>query len=277
MRRLIRALLLLLLLAAPTTALAHDYWLAPERFTLPVGDALRVDLRLGGHFEAEESKPWQPGRTKSFVLVTADGTVDLRERAKDGAVPVLEGLVPEFEGPGLIGMERRWIDIELTDAKLTDYLAHEGLTEIAALRKEQGHREMERECYMRSLKSLVRVGEGKGKGKGAELHRRVLGHRIEIVLLDDPYQLDPGDELRARVLWKGKPLPNALVTAHHRPAPERGTVGTLTARTDADGEVSFRIAAGGAWLLRLVHMVPCRGCSYTDWESYWTSFSFAVD
>jgi uncharacterized GH25 family protein len=259
---------------APASALAHDYWLAPERFSLPVGEVLRVDLRLGGHFEAEESKPYQAARTKRFELVTPDGTVDLRERAKEGATPVLEGLVPEHEGPGLLAMERRWIDIELTDAKFTDYLEHEGLTAITKLRKQQGHREVERECYMRSLKSLVRVGEGKDD---TGLYRRVLGHRIEIVLLDDPYALDPGDELRARVLWKGKPLPDALVTAHHRPAPEKGKVGTLTARTDAEGEVSFRLVAGGAWLLRLVHMVPCRGCSYTDWESYWTSFSFEVD
>lgn len=274
MYRIIHALLLLLLVLAPASVLAHDYWLAPEHFTLPVGEALRVDLRLGGHFEAEESRPYQPERTKSFVLVTPSGTLDLRQRAKDGVAPVLAGLVPEFEGPGLIGMERRWVDIELTDAKFTDYLEHEGLTAIAELRDERGHRKVERECYMRALKSLIRVGEGKDDDG---LYRRVLGHRIEIVLLDDPYALDPGDELRARVLWKGKPLPNALVTAYHRPAPERGEVGTLTARTDAEGEVSFRLVAGGAWLLRLVHMVPCRGCSYTDWESYWTSFSFVVD
>jgi uncharacterized GH25 family protein len=272
MRRMLTTLFLLAL--APASALAHDYWLAPERFELPVGAALQVDLRLGGHFEAEESRPYQQKRTKSFVLVTPDGTLDLKQHAKADAMPVLAGLVPEFEGPGLIGMERHWIDIELADAKFTDYLAHEGLDAITKLRDQEGHREVERECYTRGLKSLVRVGGG----EDAEgLHRRVLGHRIEIVLLDDPYRLDPGDTLRAQVLWKGKPLPDALVTAHHRPALDKGKVGTLTARTNADGEVSVRLEAGGAWLLRLVHMVPCRDCGYTDWESYWTSFSFAVD
>lgn len=270
--------LLLLLCLAPASAPAHDYWLAPERFELPPRAPLRVDLRVGGHFEAEQSRPYQASRTESFVLVTRKGTLDLRARARDGATPVLDGLPADFRGAGLLAMERNFTGIELADANFTAYLAEEGLEEIAKLRDIQGHREIERERYTRAIKSLVRVGRGERTRKDrAELHRRVLGHRLEIVLLDDPYRLDPGDELRARVLWKGEPLSDALVTAHHRPAPDRGEVGTLTARTNSDGEVSFRLAASGAWLLRLVHMVPCRGCSDTDWESYWTSFSFAVD
>lgn len=273
MRPLLAPLLLVLSLL-PASVWAHDYWLAPERFELSVGQSLRVDLRLGGHFEAESSRPYQAERTKSFVLVTASETVDLREHATDGATPVLEGLALPEAGAGLVAMERNWVDIKLADAKFTEYLEHEGLTSIARLRDRQGHRPIERECYTRSLKSLVHVGD---IDESATMHDRVLGHRLEIVLLDDPRRLEPGDELRARVLWRGKPLAKARVTAHHRAAADRGKVHTLTARTDADGRVSLPVQAKGAWLLRLVHMVPCRGCSHTDWESYWTSFSFAID
>lgn len=274
MQRTLSILLCLSLL--PASALAHDYWLAPERFELPRRAELRVDLRVGGGFEAEASRPYQAGRTESFVLVTPARTIDLRDRAQDGSTPVLAGLMPDFRGAGLVGMERDWVDIELADMKFTEYLEHEGLDTIAELRDREGHRALERERYTRAIKSLVRVGKRKRKDP-AELHRRVLGHRLEIVLLDDPYRLDPGDTLRARVLWRGKPLVGAVVTAHHRPALDRGAVGTLTVRTDARGEVAFPLQAAGAWLLRMVHMVPCQGCTASDWESYWTSFSFAVE
>ncbi len=273
MRRALFSLLLLVL--APASVAAHDYWLSPEQFELKPGQALRVELLLGGHFVPEESRPYQPERTESFVLITPEQTIDLRRRSVDGAVPVLERLVPEFEGAGLLAMERDWVDIQLPDTKFTAYLEHEGLRDIAAQRAEQGHREVERECYTRALKSLVRVGQG----PLGDLHRRVLGHRLELVLLDNPQALDPGDVLRARVLYRGKPLVGATVTAHRRAASGKGKgkVSTKTVRTDAQGQARITLDEAGHWLLRMVHMEACKGCTHTDWESYWASFSFAVD
>jgi len=266
MRRALATLLLLF----PLSAAAHDYWLAPERFALQLGQPLTIDLRLGGHFVAEESRPYQPSRTESFVLVNGRGTVDLKPHAVDGSTPVVDGVVVDAPGPALIGMERDWIDIKLPDDRFTSYLKHEGLTEIMALRDREGHRATERECYTRGLKSLVRVGDA----EGPPVHAKVLGHRLEIVLLDDPHRLGPAGELRAKVLHRGQPLVGAQVTAHHRPGPDRGKVTTYTADTDDAGIARFTVDPPGAWLLRMVHMVPCKECSYTDWESYWTSFSF---
>ncbi len=167
-----RLLTLALWLFLPAAAAAHDYWLAPKRFEVAVGQTLTVDLLLGGHFVVEQPRPYQPERTESFVLVSGEQIVDLSSQAKRGAVPVLEGVVMEREGPALIGMERDWVDIQLPDDRFTEYLRHEGLTAIAAQRDRRGHREIERECYTRALKSLIRVGDGPGPA----VHDRVLGH-----------------------------------------------------------------------------------------------------
>lgn len=270
MMRGMRWILVVVLLLLPISAGAHDYWLSPERFEIAAGQRLTVDLLLGGHFVVEEPRPYQPKRTQSFVLVAGDEVVDLRRQAREGATPVLDGVVVEREGPTLLGMERDWVDIQLSDDRFTEYLEHEGLSNIAALRDRQGHRETERECYTRALKSLVVVGEG----KGPTVHDRVLGHRLEIVMLDDPHALPKDGVLRARVLYRGKPLTGAQVTAHHRTHRDQGKVSTHTAKTDDEGIARFEIGTPGFWLLRMVHMVPCPTCSYTDWESYWTSFSF---
>lgn len=130
-------------------------------------------------------------------------------------------------------------------------------------------RATERDCYTRALESLIQVGD-----RRSDLHARALGHLIELVLLDDPAGLDAGGRLRARLLYRSKPLVKTRVTALVRDA--SGKVSQRTATTDAKGEVAFD-SDPGAWLLRTVHMTPCEGCDYAEWESYWTSFTFAID
>jgi uncharacterized GH25 family protein len=91
------------------------------------------------------------------------------------------------------------------------------------------------------------------------------------VLLDPPKRRDT---LRAQVLLHGKPFPNATVTAHVRDA--GGEVRTHRFETNRRGIARVRLHTRGTWMLRLVHMQPCRGCEHADWESFWTSFTFAT-
>lgn len=250
-------------------ASAHDYWLQPERFTYAEHDAMRIDLWLGAAPVTEESRPWQAKRTWTFELVTARAKIDLRSEGREGVAPVIEGHRLEHTGPTLVAMERRWTDIELGRAKFRDYLTHEGLAHMVPVLDAAPKREVERECYTRALKSLVQVGKG-----GAPVHDKVLGHLIELVLLDDPAKLDPGGTLRVRLLYRGKPLADAMVAAHVR-APD-GKVISHETKTDAAGEIAVPSDAG-SWIVRTVHMTPCKGCSYAEWESYWTSFTFVID
>jgi uncharacterized GH25 family protein len=47
----------------------------------------------------------------------------------------------------------------------------------------------------------------------------------------------------------------------------------LSARTDAEGRVRFRLPQGGMWLVKSVHMIPG---AKADWESYWASLTFEL-
>ena len=135
-----------------------------------------------------------------------------------------------------------------------------------------GSRPNQRERYRRHLKTLVQVG---APGKD-DLHRRRLGQALEIVLLQNPYQLDPGATLQVQVLFQGNPLSDALVKAYNRDA--GGSVIKAKARTDAQGIARFKLNHKGFWLLRLVHLQPCRGdCRFADWESNWASYSFGLE
>jgi len=81
-----------------------------------------------------------------------------------------------------------------------------------------------------------------------------VGHDLEIVPLSDPAALRPGDTLRVRVLFQGRPLAGGEV--------ERGDGVTAMAendiprfKTDGDGIASIPIAKASAHLLAIDHRV----------------------
>jgi nickel transport protein len=83
---------------------------------------------------------------------------------------------------------------------------------------------------------------------------KVAGHEMEIMPLSDPAAVRPGETLRVRVLFKGKPLAGGEV--------ERGDGVTPVKeedipkfKTDAEGVASIPIVARGAHLLVIDHQV----------------------
>jgi nickel transport protein len=82
----------------------------------------------------------------------------------------------------------------------------------------------------------------------------VLGHDLEIVPLSDPDRTKPGQNLRVKVLFRGKPLAGAEV--------ERGDGITAVPekdiprfKTDDEGVASVPIVGTGAHLLVIDHKV----------------------
>ncbi len=270
------------LLAGPGPVLAHDIWLHAERFRVERGETLVVRQLVGDELEADLSRlettrelPLLLDMTPRFTLVTPAGAVDLlAERSRNPAPPVLERAL-DFEGPALVAMEHAILYTEFTSAEFLEYLEHEGL-DPGRYREHMGSRPHQTEGYQRTLKCLVRVGSG----PPGDLHGRALGQPLEILLLQDPAGLDPGDDLDVRVLLHGEPLAGQLVKAYS--ASGVSAVAKLRAVTDADGVARFRLGGAGVWLVRLVHLAPCStrsgvDCADTDWESYWSAYSFAVD
>ena len=103
----------------------------------------------------------------------------------------------------------------------------------------------------------------------------VLSQRISIRLLQNPYLLDPGDDLEVQVSFDGEPLRDKLVWAYN--GSKNGLVSKSMARTNEDGVAGFTLDRKGFWLIRLVHMRPCTEWPDLDWESYWASYSFELD
>ena len=50
----------------------------------------------------------------------------------------------------------------------------------------------------------------------------------------------------------------------------------LSARTDEDGRVRFRLRPGGMWLIKAVHMIPAPAGASAEWASFWASLTFEM-
>ena len=265
-------------LSAPGAS-AHDIWLLPDRFQLEAGETLVVRQLAGSGLEVEVELELLRRMTPRFELITSAGSVDLLAeladfRTRPVVKPVLERQL-NVEGQTLLVMDHAFIHHKLTGEKFLDYLEHEEL-DVEDYRKHLKNGSAERERYARTMKCLIQVGAA----ADGELHRRPVGQRLEILLLQNPYRLDPGGELEFQVLFEGEPLEGQLVTAFNRDS--NGTVSKSHARTDSEGIGRFRLHSGGFWLLRLVRLIPCSerpdvDCSKVQWESHWTSYAFHLD
>lgn len=243
---------------------AHDFWIEPSSFRPAVGSQLSVSLRVGEHFRGEPVPRAAPKIVK-FVIATAAGEVPIGGLPGTDPAGFARVTTPGFL---VIGYRSSRTSITLEPEKFEKYLQDEGLDQVVkarAAKNESG--KPGSEVYSRCAKSLVA-----GNGTGEAGFDRALGFTLELVLESNPLKLRAGDTMKMRLLYEGRGLAGGLVKLTHRDDPDN----TATARTGADGSVSFKLPRKGVWLARVVHMVPAPADTGADWESLWASVTFEV-
>ena len=251
-------------------ALAHDYWLSPKRFAVARGDTLIVNLLVGDKLNPEIERPLQKEMTKSFTLITSNGTIDLLPEIPDSTLPVFTRKL-DFEGLALVSMERDFWNTKMTDEQFSRSLEHEEMHDIIELREKIGHKEEEHKRYDRSIKALIKVGD---KMDG-ELYKKALGHKVELILLQNPFTLKSGDSIEVQVLDRGKPLANKLVKALNGDGEK--LLSQQKAYTNENGIASFTVDEKGFWVIRLSHLWRCTECEDVDWENHYSTYSFSLN
>jgi uncharacterized GH25 family protein len=254
----------LALLAVPALQ-AHDFWIEPSAFRPAIAQRVAVRLRVGQEFKGDPV-PRDPGLLKRFVLVGPGG-----ETAVAGVPNTEPAGFLSIPAPGLytIAYTSNPEPVQLDAKKFNDYLSQEGLETIRELRAQRGQSDApDREIFSRCAKALVLAGGG----EAAAGWNRELGMRLELVPGDNPYMLTGSQILPVRLLYDGKPLQGALVTAFTKERPEA----KISARSDARGRVALKIDRPGTWLVKSVHMIPASRESGADWESFWASLTFEV-
>lgn len=254
----------LLVLALPLAA--HDHWIAPSSFAPAVGE--RVDLRLCvGHPAEYEEQLRDPRRMVRFELHGAQGVKPIL--GLDGRSPA--GFFrPQAAGLVTLVYQSNHAFVEIEAGKYAQYLAEEGLEEIAGERERRGELARPgRDSYLRCDKALLVVGDG-----AAPALDRALGLPIELVLESDPLAWSPAAELVLRLVFAGQPLARRQVKLMRLEAPHT----IVLARTDEHGRARFAPDAAGAYVASTVHQrrATTEQELEGDWEGFWASLTFAL-
>jgi len=251
-------------LAMTERSSAHDLWIEPSAYTPPPGRIVGVRLRVGQDFIGDPVAR-DPALIERFISVTPAATAPVP--GQDGADPA--GLIrPTANGLVIVAYSSKPFPIVLPPEKFAQYLQDEGLDGVARERERLGQTaQPARELFSRCAKSLILSGTP-GAGDGD----RELGMPLELVAARSPYTLHAGDVLDVRLLYEGRPLPGALVVAVNRRYPDVA----VRLRTGRDGHVRLPLAAGGAWLVKAVHMIAAPKDTGADWRSFWASLTFEL-
>jgi len=261
------ALLMAFTVIIPSSARAHEYWLEPDRFFLRVNENSPVSLFLGQGLRVEESRPFQPAKTTSFQLLSASGNFDLSGSVKEGDAPLFS-FSADRQGNYLLSMERNLTYITLSAEKFEEYLREDGMEYVIAERERLGETgKPGKERYTRYIKSLIQVGDRRDR-----TYARKVGHKLEIVPVENPYSKRIGDTLPMVILFNGRPLAGRTVFVDNRDGVQHMS---QSLSSDENGRIDIKLDKKGVWLVRLVFMQRCeKYCEGADWESFWSAFSF---
>lgn len=270
----------LALLAAASSAFAHEFWIQPAKFTAMPKETVGLRLMVGDGFPGE-ARPRDPRKLVKFFALGPSGEMPIP--GSDGNDPAGEFAATE-SGVYVLGYRSGHSRVTLEAAKFEEYLKDEGLDAARAERAKLGESAKEgKEAYSRCAKSIIAVAPANAAAMSAsdatkltQGFDRVLGMPLEIVPVTNPLAAVAGSTLTFRVLHEGKPLANALVNAFAQGQNEPA----VQVRTNTQGQAEMKLDKPGLWLLGTVNMTRASAevaaKNDADWESLWASLTFEL-
>lgn len=272
---------------------SHDMYLKLDSFFLQPDSKASI-LLYNGTFAASENVI---DRDRMLdVSIVANGQrnrIDTTNWREDDNVTILDVTTGE-SGTYVVGVSTRARTIEMEAEAFNNYLAHDGVQDMLASRKENDkEEEAANELYSKHVKAIYQVGDNKTSD-----WKTKLDYPIEFIPQANPYNLKVGGILPVQLLLDGKPLANQIVTidsdggshAHdhehdhehangeeHEHDSEDGHThdGGTQIRTDAKGNFTVNVTNDGQWFLRTIHMVEVEDDELTH-ESNWATLTFEV-
>jgi uncharacterized GH25 family protein len=257
-----------LLAYSSPAAQAHEFWIAPEDYTVAVGDTIIANLRVGSDMKGVP-QPYIDSSILRFDVVTGDTVVPVTGRLGDQ---------PAMAAPatteGLAVVVHATTDTTLTYQEynvFNRFVGHKNLDGVLAQHDARGlPHEKFQESYARYAKSLIAVGNGAGAD-------HALGLKVEIVALTNPYTDDLTAGMNLQVLLDGQPRADAQLELFAK-APD-GVVKRVVYRTDTQGMVNITVEPGIEYLADNVAMTALPNDDATAgpvWHSDWASLTFQV-
>ena len=249
-------------------AFAHEFWIEPLDYAIQPGERLVADVRVGENFRGNAFS-FNPARHRRSAIVTSEGEEVVASRIGDR--PAVNQRIEE---PGTAIVVHETEDSTLTyDSAETfaNFVAYEGLGGVLERHRERGLPDTGfTEIYSRSVKSLVRVGDG-------PIEDRALGLPVEIVVEGDPRDAaERGEPLTITAYDGTAPRAGALVNVFSKPARGEGETTLEPMRLDENGRLELSVEPSRHYLLNTVVMREREPETGAAWESLWGSITFST-
>ena len=247
---------------------AQDYVLIPENFILHKGDDLKLHLIIGSQLIKKEDLKYEASKTAKFNIYAGSKKIDLTTLAKEKD-SLVASLKVENEGLNLISMVRKSATDDIESDDFIKVLEDEGFTQYSEKIK-NGSKDSFREKYTSIMKSLIEVEKNSANG-----FDKPLNDEYEIILKDNPYKGNYGDDIIAQVRLRGKPLVNAVVMQYIKTA-TGNAIFAQKLSSDKQGQIYFKLNREGIYLLRSAYIEPSKdkGADFNTWVSTYT-FAFS--
>lgn len=110
--------------------------------------------------------------------------------------------------------------------------------------------------YEKFCKTLLPV-DGQSQGWDAKI-----GDALEIMPLNNPLELQRGDNLEVQVLYKGEPVSADVITATYDGFTDNANSYAYSTEPYGEGKGKIKISASGLWMVRVQYIVDEKGANY---------------
>lgn len=246
-----RHLTFVIVLCSTVPAFAHDTWVQTNTNIIRVGDAVHIDLMLGNHGNDHRdfklASKFDPDAGTMDVIGPDGKSIDLRSKLADLGYAPKEGFhSAKFATakPGLYVVSHT-----------SDKVVNHGKP-VRSVRSGK--------TYFLASPSLDKIA---ADWKGFE---KPLGHALELVPeASTVAPMGPGQAIKVRVLFQGKPLADARVSFVPRGETlAEGFDKNFERMTNAQGQASFTPKTGNYYLVVVHHKEAVSGKSEYDTIAY---------
>ncbi len=254
---------------------AHTLFLKLDTYFLNPNDNVSVSL-INGTFDKSENSITRD-RMIDVSIISPDNKVIRPDSSqwRDSNNETVLDFKTGAPGTYVIGVSTSSNIIHLQAEDFNEYLKHDGILETLELRKQNNELDKDAsERYSKHVKAILQAGDIQTSNFAIEL-----GYPVEIVPLQNPYNLSKNDIFKAKILKGGKPLVSQIVYASHegyRGNNEEGSNDELVqTRSDEDGVIQFRLSDTGRWYIKFINMTQLKE-SDINYESNWATLTFEI-
>ena len=236
----------------------------PENFFIAKGEAFRVNLLNLVDFKESKEQKFPPALTSTVRFYDGSKKEDIKISASD-SLPLVTSRKLENSGLILLTVEQNTAESTHPKKEFLNWLRENGLDQLEKMAKAKS-----KDVFIKKNLICSKTLAMADKPSGGLFNQKT-GLTLEIVLQQNPYKMQYGDDMTAEILFKGKPHANGRVDV--LTIASNGAVFKQNYSTDKGGRIYFKLNRAGSWMIRTIHMLPLQDGNI-DFESFSSNYTF---